>query len=67
MDVAIRIESKGSRDERQKEGADRKNTDDLHRFPFGQSAIEPRTIIIFAPAAPALSGNGQMGWKHDSN
>jgi hypothetical protein len=60
MDVAIRIESKGSRDERQKEGTGRKSTDDLHRFPFGQSAIVPRTIIIFAPAAPALSGNGQM-------
>jgi hypothetical protein len=60
VDVAIRIKRKGSRDEGQKEGADRKSADDLHTFPFGRIAIEPGTIIIFAPAAPALSGNGQM-------
>src|SRR5580658_666237 len=47
MDVAIRIESIGRRDEKQKESADRQSTDDPHGFPFGQSAIEPRTIIIY--------------------
>src|SRR5580698_228978 len=47
VDVAIRIERRGSRDKRQKERADRKCTDDLHRFPFGQSAIEPKTMLIF--------------------
>jgi hypothetical protein len=57
VDVALRIESTGSRDERQKEGADRKSTDDLHRFSFCQNANEPRTIIIFAQV---LSGNAQM-------
>jgi hypothetical protein len=60
MDVAIRIESVGSRDERQKEGADRKSTGDLHKFPIGQSTIESRTIIIFSPV---LSGNGQMAFS----
>jgi hypothetical protein len=58
VDVAIRTERKGSRDERQKEGADRKSMDDPHSSPFGQSATVPSTI--FARAAPAPSDNGQM-------
>jgi hypothetical protein len=62
VDVAIRIKRRGSCDKRQKEGADRKCTDDLHQFPFGQSTIEPKTMIIFAPAAPALPGYGQMAF-----